>query len=127
MRKVTVIFIVVILIAIGVIALKNNNGGMDKVVIQEGQPLTDEQIQDIVEMVSRHMKLPDELPNVGVVTDIDMLRATQPFYEGAKNGDVLLLYPSVSRAILFDLNEDVIINVGPVVFENPEGGPSAEQ
>lgn len=126
MRKAGVVLIIVILIALGVVALKNNDDGADTVVLQEGQPLSDEQIRDIVEMVSRHMKLPDELPNVGVVTDIELLRSTQPFYEGAENGDVLLLYPSISRAILYDLDEDVIINVGPVVFENPEGGPSVE-
>ncbi len=126
MRKAGIVLIIVILIALGVVALKNNDDGADTVVLQEGQPLSDEQIRDIVEMVSRHMKLPDELPNVGVVTDIELLRSTQPFYEGAENGDVLLLYPSISRAILYDLDEDVIINVGPVVFENPEGGPSAE-
>ncbi len=122
MRRAAIVLVIVVLIAIGFIAFKNNNDDTETFVIQEGQPLTGEQIRGIVEMVRRHMTLPDELPAVGVVKNIDMLRSVQPFYEGAKNGDLLLIYPGISRAILFDLNEDSIINVGPVVFENSEGG-----
>ena len=128
MKRTITILIIVILVVLGVVLFRNQDSpdiqsGPAGTIGQDGQPLSDEQVEDIVARVSKHIKLPDETPNVGIVTDIETLLSTQPFYEGAENGDILLIYPSISRAILFDLDEDLIINVGPVVFENPEGGP----
>lgn len=127
MRKILIALVVIALAAAGFFMLRKEEGASDPedtLIMQEGQPLSDEQVKEIVRMVGEHMMLPDEMPEVGIVTDIEVLRSTQPFYQNAKNGDILLLYPSISRAILFDPDQDVIINVGPVVFENPEGGPT---
>ncbi|GMU74276.1 MAG: hypothetical protein AMXMBFR44_4730 [Candidatus Campbellbacteria bacterium] len=127
MRKILITLgVVIILLVAGFFMFKNKDAAEPEtsVDIQEGQTLTDEDVQEIIQMVGRHIQLPDEMPEVGVVTDIEILRSTQPFYANAENGNVLLLYPSISRAILFDPDQDVIINVGPIVFENPEGGPT---
>jgi hypothetical protein len=130
-KKTVAIGIIILLIILGVVAYSKRStvpalsGSSATPLVGQDQQLTDKQVADIVAQVSQHIKLPDETPNIGVVTDIDALIATQPFYAGAKNGDILLIYPSISRAILFDPDEDVIINVGPVVYDNPEGGPDA--
>lgn len=125
-KKVFIILLIVVVVLIAVALIKRGVGG--GVNFPSGDTgattLSDEDIESIVKMVGKHIKLPDEKPNVGVVTDIASLIQNEPFYQGAENGDVLLIYPSISRAILFDTDQDVIINVGPVVFENPEGGPT---
>lgn len=130
MKKLALVIVILILVVLGVVVFRKQgsvgtlNGSDLETSIGEGQPLSDDQIQEIVQLVGKHIKLPEEKPNVGVITDIETLLSTQPFYQGAKDGDVLLIYPGISKAILYNLTEDVIINVGPVVFENPEGGPA---
>lgn len=133
MKKIGILLGIVVLIGLGFFIFRGQNSvstlstGDTTLSVGDGQELTDTQIQEIVSRVGKHIKLPEGTPNVGVITDIETLLSTQPFYEGAEDGDILLIYPSVSRAILFDLDEDLIINVGPVVFDNPEGGPEATE
>jgi hypothetical protein len=124
-KKVFIILGIVILVLIGISFFKKANDAKKlSPGASQGTTLSDNEVENIVKMVRKHIVVPNEKPNVGVVTDITSLIQNEPFYQGAKNGDVLLIYPSISRAILFDLEKDVIINVGPVVFENPEGGPT---
>lgn len=80
--------------------------------------LSAREVDRIVTNVKKHIRLPDEEPLVALITDIDSLTATQAFYNGAENGDVLIVYPSVSKAILYSPDDDVLINVGPIVFDD---------
>ncbi len=92
-----------------------------------GEQLSDSQVQDILSSVGRHIKLPDgEKPLVATVADIDLLLEREPFYTGGKNGDILLLYPNAGKAILYAPDEDLIINVGPIILDqNAEGAAGA--
>ncbi len=81
------------------------------------QELSKEEIASILTAVGRHIRLPDEEPLVATVADIDSLVATQSFYQGAENGDILLIYPTAAKAILYDPEGDVLINVGPIVLD----------
>ncbi len=93
--------------------------------VSEEKIFSEAQKELILERVGKHVVLPHEDPTIGIIgaRDVELLRASHPFYARAKAGDVLLLYPSVSQAILFDPNRDEILEMGPIVFENPEGGP----
>lgn len=67
----------------------------------------------IIERVKRHIILqttPD--PTVATIVDIDTLKARNDFYKNAKNGDHLIVTPT--RAILYDPDKDIIIDVVPV-------------
>lgn len=97
---------------------------------EAGQQLSDSEVQDIVLAVSRHIKLPaDETPLVATVADIDLLLEREPFYTGANNGDILLLYPNAGKAILYDQEDDILVNVGPIILDQDaeaEAGTGAE-
>ena len=124
-KKIFIALIGIIIIFIAISFFEKNDGLANLPSGNSGViTLSEKDTESIIKMVSRHIRVPDEKPNIGVVTDIASLLQNEPFYQGAKNGDVLLIYPSISRAILFDPQQDVIINVGPVVFENPEEGPA---
>jgi hypothetical protein len=80
--------------------------------------LSDAEVGDIVSAVGRHILLPaDEKPLIATVADIDLLLEKEPFYKGAKNGDILLLYPNAGKAILYNQEGDIIVNVGPIVLD----------
>lgn len=88
--------------------------------------LSAKEVDRIVANVKKHIRVPDEDPLIALITDIDSLVATQAFYSGAENGDVLIVYPSVSKAILYSPDDDVLINVGPVVFDENTNGATVE-
>lgn len=88
-------------------------------VFQANQQLSEEEVQAILSSVGRHIRLPEgEEPLIATIADINMLMEREPFYAGAQNGDVLLLYPNAGKAILYDAEGDIIINVGPIVLDN---------
>lgn len=92
--------------------------------------LTEQQIQAqeaaaLVEKVSALMIVPTgETPVVATVTDAQSLKEGQAFYQDAENGDVLLVYSTAQRAILYRPSDNKIVNVGPV-YLNPKA--SGEQ
>lgn len=70
--------------------------------------------QKLIEAVSKHIKLPqNEQPSVATVSDIGKLQG-QPFFANAKNGDKVLIYEKAQKAILYDTQANIIIEVGPV-------------
>jgi len=70
--------------------------------------------QAIVAKVGQLMELPsDEQPTVATVSDITKL-SSQQFFQNAKNGDKVLIYPKAKEAILYDPVSNKIVRVGPV-------------
>lgn len=121
--------IILVVVLIGASFIFRGTGRVTRSMLQKNAqssaPLSSAQVAQIVKMVGQHIIVPNETPSVGIVTDIAKLVQSQPFYQGAENGDVLLIYPSISRAILFDPDKNVIINVGPVVLDNTTGAQAA--
>jgi hypothetical protein len=67
----------------------------------------------IVDKVKKHIMIPDDIdPTVATIVDVDTLKSRNEFYKNAKNGDNLIVTPS--RAILYDPNRDIILDVVPV-------------
>ncbi len=82
------------------------------------QEFAKQQVAAVVSKVSRHIVLPaDEDPVVATILDIEKLAKDQPFYQGAKNGDRVLIYVKNKRALIYDAERDLIVNVGPVQFD----------
>lgn len=76
----------------------------------------------LVKIVSRHVLLPvGEEPKVATIVDVEKLRKDQPvFYENAKNGDKVLIYFISKKAFIYDPENDIVINIGPVLLEKVE-------
>lgn len=64
--------------------------------------------------VSRLIVLPDEQPTLATVSDATTLKASQPFFAQAENGDKVLIYSVAKKAILYRPSLHKIIEVGPV-------------
>jgi hypothetical protein len=92
------------------VRLEQLNGG--------NQAQNREAAQRIVEQVRRLYAIPaDTEPTVATIVDVEALRARNPFYNKAKNGDYLIV--TADRAILFDAVASQILDVVPVQIDAP--------
>ncbi len=78
--------------------------------------------QEVVAKVKKHMTLDETVaPTVAKIADAETLRQKNPlFYKNASNGDFVVI--TTTRAILYSLEKDVIIDVVPVQLQ-----PAASQ
>lgn len=71
-------------------------------------------VEDIIRRVGQLMLLPDnEMPTLAGVSDPNSL-GDQAFFKNAKTGDVVLMYGTSRRAILYDPIANKIIEVAPI-------------
>ncbi len=69
--------------------------------------------KQIVDKVRRHILIPTGIdPTVATIVDVNTLKSRNEFYKDAKNGDNLIVTPT--RAILYDPDKDIILDVVPV-------------
>jgi len=81
--------------------------------------------QDLIVSIGKLMELPqNEQPTVATVSDADKLKNSS-FFQGAKNGDKVLIYPSAKKAILYDPRTNKIIDVAPVNIGNTTASPTS--
>lgn len=103
-------------------------GGFTVTPDAEGE-ISDEQVLQITEALGNIILLPmEEEPLVAFVEDAASLRIEQPFYKDVENGDVLVIYPTMSRAMIYRTSKNMLVNVGPVqVDSNTEEDVQAVQ
>ncbi len=81
----------------------------------EAQKAAEQQVLAIVARVKKLMVVPDgEVPQVAEIKDAALAAKEQPFLAGSQNGDVLLVYATAGKAIVYSPARNVIVNVGPV-------------
>jgi len=87
--------------------------------LQETTQRSGEEVADeVLEKVRSLITLPEEpRPTVATIVDIERLRESNEFFQQADNGDNLIL--TENRAILYDPEQNVIIDVAPFQI-NPE-------
>lgn len=78
------------------------------------------QVADLIAKVGKLVILPTgEQPVVATINDAASLIKQQTFYTGAVNGDVVLVYQKAAKAIVYSPSRNVIVNVGPVILQQP--------
>lgn len=108
MKKILIIILVLVLLVIGYFVFKPNAASY-------GEQLNEKEVSEIVSNVQKLIVVPeDDQPLVATIVNADELIAQQPFYQNVKNGDVLIIYPTVQKAILFNPDDNILINVGPL-------------
>ena len=120
-RFLLVLLVIIVLLAAGGAAyykMSRDTFDSNTVSAGNGEQLTDEAVADLIKAVSKHMILPEgEEPVAAQIIDVDELLKTQPFYRGAINGDMLLIYQASAKAILYSPSRDLLVNVGPIVLD----------
>jgi hypothetical protein len=81
--------------------------------------IQEESNQRIVDKVMQLILVPDEEPTLATIVNVDNLRKANPdFYKDAVNGDQLVIYSN--KAIIYREDDDIIINVAPVLIKPNE-------
>jgi len=81
---------------------------------KDPQKAVREETRELINKVSKLIVLPEgEEPTIATVTDPDRLR-DQPFFARAKRGDKVLIYTNARKAILYDPQENRIVEVAPI-------------
>ncbi|MBI2063248.1 MAG: hypothetical protein HYT61_03390 [Candidatus Yanofskybacteria bacterium] len=77
-----------------------------------------EETAKLVAQISKLIILPEgETPTVATVSDPEKLK-DQQFFVKAKKGDKLLLYANAKKAILYDPDNNKIVEVAPISIGN---------
>ena len=75
------------------------------------------QIKELIAKVGKLILLPTgEEPVIATINDASTLIKEQPFYKGAVNGDVVIVYQKAAKAIVYSPSRNLIVNVGPIVL-----------
>lgn len=120
------LLLVVVVGAGGWWAFSSQSGDeLSKLSANDGEKLTDSQVQAVVARISKFMVVPsDEKPSVVVLKDVESLAQQQAFYRGAKDGDILIVYST--RAIIYDANANKLVSVSPITQNTATPVPSVD-
>lgn len=76
-------------------------------------------VEAVTQTIAKHMVLPmDEVPALLTVTDPS--KVTTQFLKQSQVGDKILIYQKYKRVIIYRPSIDRIIDIGPVVIDNPK-------
>jgi Flp pilus assembly protein CpaB len=83
----------------------------------------EEEKAKVLASLSKLMVLPEGDPVLFKVSNEDVMRSQQAFFKDTKNDDVLLVFQTSGKAIIYRPSSNMIVNVGPVNFDNtqPQG------
>jgi heme/copper-type cytochrome/quinol oxidase subunit 2 len=117
--SVVVWFIIGVVVGAGALFVWNNYVVKNPAKI--ASQMEEAQVKEIVAKVSKIIILPTgEEPVVATINDAASLIKEQPFYKGAKNGDVVLVYQKAAKAIVYSPERNVIVNVGPIFLQDQQ-------
>jgi len=99
----------------GVLGITTEDGGLDAGNTEENEGIA----REIVKSVRKLIVIEDDIdPTVATIIDIDTLKARNPFYAKAENGDYLIV--TTDRAILYSKKLNVILDVVPVQLQQAD-------
>jgi type II secretory pathway pseudopilin PulG len=112
-----VLFVILILVAIAgwsSYSYLQTKQELAKLSTAEGQQrLAQQEVDMVINQLKKRMILPDkERPTLATVTDVEVLKKNQPFFQKAQNGDKVLVYVGDKKAIIYRPSKDLIVNVG---------------
>lgn len=127
-KKIAIIIGILILIAAGIpsfLLFKQNEALRKKV--SDPQASSKEDTASTLAKVGKLILLPqNEEPTVATITDKEKLK-DQPLFANAKNGDKLIVYTKARKAIIYDPDRNIIVDLAPVNIAAPTPTAGAPQ
>jgi hypothetical protein len=77
----------------------------------------EEEKANVLASIGKLMVLPEGDPVLFRVSDENTMRKQQAFFKDTKNDDVLLVFQESGKAIIYRPSTNLIVNVGPVNFD----------
>lgn len=76
-------------------------------------------VQSVVDRVGKLMLLPDEVPTLAIVSDLEKLKG-QEFFAHAQVNDVVLMYAKAQKAVLYSPSLNKVIEVAPITNDTQQ-------
>ncbi len=114
-KKILALLVIIVIAVLGYAIFRKLNPAVK---IPEGQ-LSEKQIKTLVTKVSKLINVPEETPVIITIKKAEQLIASQKFYVGSKDGDYLMVFPKTQKAIIYRKSEGRLINVGPIIIDQP--------
>ncbi len=73
--------------------------------------------EKLLSSLSEIMILPQEEATIFDIDDPELLTKDQDFFVGSMKGDKLVVFPVAGKAIIYRPEDHLIVNVGPVLFD----------
>ncbi len=90
---------------------------------QNPQKVAAAEVLSYVTKISQYMDLPtDESPTLATIVDKDKLK-DQPFFQKSQNGDKVLIYTKIRRAILYRPSTNKVIDMVPLTINDQSAVP----
>ena len=98
---------------------------LEVVTSAEGQKaIAQKEVSALLEKVGKLIVLPQsEEPTVATITDAEALKQEQSFYIDAKNGNRVIIYMQAKKAIIYDEENNILVNVGPIFLNEETEAP----
>lgn len=117
-KKYTVHVLVIAVLSAGASAYYFYNEA--SVLKKDPNKVSREETTNLVAQVGRLIVLPEgEMPTIATVVDPDKLK-NQAFFARAKTGDKVLIYTNAKKAILYDVENNKIVEVAPINIGNSQ-------
>lgn len=112
----------VLVVGLLMVQLVRKNPGM--LGLLKGPEILKQEQEDFVAEVGKSISLPEEVPTVAEVTDLENLQG-QIFFEKAAEGDKVLIYADAKKVILYRPAERRVVEVGTINVERDGEGEVA--
>lgn len=87
----------------------------------------EEEKKAVLDQLSKLMVLPEGDPVLFKVSNEEVMRQQQAFFKDTKNDDVLLVFQESGKAIIFRPSQNMIVNAGPVNFDQNQTQEQTQQ
>ncbi len=131
-KQLLIVGIVLVIVSIGFVWSLSNYLMVKKelafVSTPEGlEQIATQEVQELVKKVGKLIVLPaDEEPSVATIVDAELLAKEQVFYQNASSGDKILIYVQAKKALIYNPEKNILVNVGPIYLEDNPGGQTSE-
>ena len=75
-------------------------------------PVTPKTAEDVVKALSRHILVPEGVPQIAEVQDAEKLRNSQAFFKDAENGDIVVVYDTT--IFIYRPSKDIVVASGDI-------------
>jgi hypothetical protein len=124
-KKITIFLTVLLIFSIGgfIFILKNTKS---KDVGENSESTPKKTLPEILAKVSMLIVLPqDEEPTMATVSNPEKLK-DQAFFANASSGDIVLIYSKTGKAILYNPEQNKIVEVSPINLRENQSATSSE-
>ncbi len=78
----------------------------------------------VLQAIGKLMIVLNEQPIIATINQAAVLVREQPFYVGAQDGDKLVIFPKLQKAVIYSPGRNIIVNSGPFTINSGKSAPA---